>query len=241
MKTNIITKISTGLLVPIITLIASLSEISVHADEVKARYTSVQATAPENPNRYTSVQATAPESPTRYTPLQAKVREAPTFTAPPVNPNAPYALTPELLLKSEPQASDTPARLDLSALIRKLYMLARDITEPEAALSSRDPSAVLREIDLKVALKQYEKVAPQVEDIKLQTALGPEEKGLSDQQIMQWKDAQNRKQALLEIAAKQLRDKIEQLVAEANRESSQSSPPSMGSNPTAPLKTPAVK
>lgn len=204
MKTNIITKISTGLLVPIITLIASLSAISVHAYEVKARYTSVQATAPENPNR--------------YTPLQAKVREAPTFTAPPVNPNAPYALTPELLLKPESQASDTPARLDLSDLIRKLYMLARDIAEPKASLSSRDPSAVLREIDLKVALKQYEKVATQVEDIKLQTALGPEEKGLSDQQIMHWKDAQNRKQALLEIAAKQLRDKIEQLVAEANRE-----------------------
>lgn len=220
MKTNFITKISTGLLAAIITFGASLPERSVHADEVKARQIAAQAPVPEAPTRYTPLQAKSPETPTRYTPLQATVREAPTFTAPPVKPTA-------------------LANPDFSALIRKLIILARDLTEPQD--SGRDPSAVVREIDLKVALKQYEKVAQQVEDTKLQTVLGTEEKGLSDQQIMQWKDAQNRKQALLEIAAKQLRDKIEQLVAEANRESSQSSPPSMGSNPTAPLKTPAVK
>lgn len=86
MKTNIITKISTGLLAAIITLGALLSERSVHADEVKARHTAVQATAPESPTRYTPLQAktqetpirhTAPETPTRYTALRAKTPETP--------------------------------------------------------------------------------------------------------------------------------------------------------------------
>jgi hypothetical protein len=88
------------------------------------------------------------------------------------------------------------------------------------------PNAVLREIDLNVALKQYEKVATAVEDTKLQIALGPEEEGLSDQQIAEWRTKQERKQALLEVAAKQLHAKIEQNVAEANKEAQASQPQS---------------
>jgi len=96
----------------------------------------------------------------------------------------------------------------------ELELLLTAPRDPSLTHAPRDPHAVLRQIELNVALKQYEKVLTALEDADLQIELGPEEGELSDQQLAEWRTRQGRKQIVLRDFSQRLRAKIEFLIAE---------------------------
>jgi hypothetical protein len=82
----------------------------------------------------------------------------------------------------------------------------------------RDPNAIVRQIELNVTLKQYEKVFTEMEEAKLQDGLGPEESGLPKEKIAEWHDRRLRKMELLSRVSQELRARINNFINEANKE-----------------------
>lgn len=108
------------------------------------------------------------------------------------------------------------AAIILSASLSTKRATAAEATEPLSPTSaSRDTTSILREIELKISLSQYERVLSLVDDTKLQIALGPED--LSNAQIAEWDARQHKKLQILEALAHRHLDKIMTLNADANK------------------------
>ena len=107
---------------------------------------------------------------------------------------------------AEPETSKAP--------VAQLELLLTAPRDPSLTHAPPDPDAVLRQIELNVALKQYEKVLMELADTELKIDLGPEEEGLCDQQSGEWKRKQGLKVKILHDRSQQLRAKIEFLIAE---------------------------
>jgi|GEM_PF-2132903 len=86
---------------------------------------------------------------------------------------------------------------------------------PSLISAPKDTASILREIELKVTLSQYEKTLSLVDDTKLQMALGPEDQ--SKVQITEWDARQHKRLQILEALAHRHHDKIMTLSAEATK------------------------
>ncbi len=94
---------------------------------------------------------------------------------------------------------------------------AADVVVDISSFAPRDPDAVVRQIELNVAIKRYEKVLMEVYEARLQSEFGPPETGLSDEQEKQWKERAERKLMYLEKTSHELRLRIRDSVNEANK------------------------
>ena len=92
---------------------------------------------------------------------------------------------------------------------------AADVVVDISSFAPRDPEVVLRQIELNVAIKQYEKVLLEAHEADLQRKLGPTETGLTDVQEKQWRGRAENKLKCLEDTAVFLRERISNLVSEA--------------------------
>lgn len=95
---------------------------------------------------------------------------------------------------------------------------AADVVVDISSFAPRDPNVVVRQIELNVAIKQYEKVLMELHEVRLQRELGPTETGLTDEQQKQWAQRADDKLKYLVTTAADLRERIQSYVAEANRE-----------------------
>ena len=93
---------------------------------------------------------------------------------------------------------------------------AADVVVDISSFAPRDANFVVRQIELNVAIKQYEKVLMEVHEAALQYEIGPAETGLTDVQQKEGKDRAERKLMYLEKTAAELRDRIRKYVTEAN-------------------------
>ena len=93
---------------------------------------------------------------------------------------------------------------------------AADVVVDISSFAPREPEVVVRQIELNVAIKQYEKVLMELHEARLQYEFGTPETGLTDEQQKQGKDRAERKLMYLEKTAAELRDRIRKYVTEAN-------------------------
>jgi tRNA A-37 threonylcarbamoyl transferase component Bud32 len=121
---------------------------------------------------------------------------------------------------------------DNEEVMRQYQIVAKQATpipaiepgaNPNAAMNA---NAVLRDIQLSVARKQYEKVMTEIEDAQRQLALGPDDSGLSKEKIAEWQDRQRRREQILVEESHALRAKIQLLLDEASKETGSSGAPS---------------
>jgi len=96
---------------------------------------------------------------------------------------------------------------------------AADVMVDISSFAPRDPNVVVRQIELNVTIKQYEKVLMEVYEARLQSELGPTESGLADEQRKQWDVRVRNKLMYLEKTTEELRERIRSYVSEANKES----------------------
>ena len=94
---------------------------------------------------------------------------------------------------------------------------AADVVVDISSFAPRDPDAVVRQIELNVAVKQYEKVLMEAHEARMQYEFGTPEPGLSDEQQKQWKERAERKLMYLEKTSHELRLRIREYVDEANK------------------------
>ena len=76
----------------------------------------------------------------------------------------------------------------------------------------------MRQIELNVAIEQYEKVLIERYETRKQMETGPTETGLTDEQRKRWEQRANDKEKSLENRATKLRLQIEAYIAEANKD-----------------------
>ena len=93
---------------------------------------------------------------------------------------------------------------------------AADVVADISSFAPREPFVILRQIELNVSIKQYEKVLMELHEASLQSEIGPTETGLTDEQQKQWMVRSERKLKYLENTAAVLRKRIHDYVAEAN-------------------------
>ncbi len=93
---------------------------------------------------------------------------------------------------------------------------AADVSVDIVSIAPRNPDAILTQIELNVAIKQYEKGLMEMHEASLQSEIGPTETGLTHEQQKQWKVRAERKLKYLEGTAADLRERISKLVSEAN-------------------------
>ena len=93
---------------------------------------------------------------------------------------------------------------------------AADVVVDISSFAPRDANFIVRQIELNVAIKQYEKVLMELHEARLQYEFGTPETGLTDEQQKQGKDHAERKLMYLEKTAAELRDRIRKYVTEAN-------------------------
>lgn len=74
----------------------------------------------------------------------------------------------------------------------------------------------MRQIELNVAIKQYEKVLMEIHEARLQNEIGPTETGLTAELQKEWQLRAERKLRYLQDTSAMLRDRITVLVKEAN-------------------------
>ncbi len=94
---------------------------------------------------------------------------------------------------------------------------AADVVVDISSFAPRNPDVVVRQIELNVAIKQYEKVLMEVYEARLQSEFGTPGPGLSDEQQKEWKDRAERKLVYLEKTSHELRLRIREYVDEANQ------------------------
>ena len=75
----------------------------------------------------------------------------------------------------------------------------------------------MRQIELNVAIKQYEKVLMEVYEARLQSEFGTPDTALSDEQQKQWQIRAEKKLMYLEKTSHELRLRIREYVDEANK------------------------
>jgi hypothetical protein len=85
---------------------------------------------------------------------------------------------------------------------------AADVVVDVSSLAPRDPNFVLLQIELNVAIKQYEKVLMEKHEARLQGEMGPTETGLTDQQLKDWAIRAERKLMVLEKTSRELGENI---------------------------------
>ena len=95
---------------------------------------------------------------------------------------------------------------------------AADVVVDVSSFAPRDPDAVVRQIELNVAIKQYEKVLMEVYEARLQSEFGTPGPGLSDEQQKQWKERAERKLMYLEKTSHELRLRIRESLDEASKQ-----------------------
>ena len=95
---------------------------------------------------------------------------------------------------------------------------AADVVVDISSFAPRDPNVVVRQIELNVAIKQYEKVLMELHEASLQRVFGPTEMGLTDEQQKQWIVRAEKKQMYLEETSARLRQQIRSYVADANKD-----------------------
>ena len=93
---------------------------------------------------------------------------------------------------------------------------AADFVVDISSFAPRDPEVILRQIDLNVALKQYEKALTDVYDARLQLEIGPTESGLTDDQTKAHRVRAEVKLKYLENTMLDLRARIAGYLKEAN-------------------------
>ncbi len=94
-----------------------------------------------------------------------------------------------------------------------------DAADPAVDISSfapRDPNVIVRQIELNVAIKQYEKVLMELHEARLESEIGPPETGLTDEDLKRWKARAERKLKNLEVTANALKTLIRELLGDAN-------------------------
>jgi hypothetical protein len=97
-------------------------------------------------------------------------------------------------------------------------MRAADVQVDISSFAPRDPNVVVRQIELNVAIEQYEKVLMKRYEARLQLETGPAETGLTDEQRKRWEDRAKNTLVYLEDTAAVLREQIRNYVAEANKD-----------------------
>lgn len=93
---------------------------------------------------------------------------------------------------------------------------AAEVVVDISSFAPRDADVVVRQIELNVAIKQYEKVLMEAHEARLQLGIGPTGTGQTDEQQKEWYFRADRKVSLLEKTAAVLRNRISELVKEAN-------------------------
>jgi hypothetical protein len=93
---------------------------------------------------------------------------------------------------------------------------AADMVVDISSFAPREPEFILRQIELNVAIKQYEKVLMELPEAKTELTMGPTETGLTDEQEKQWRGRAENKLRYLEETALNLHARISKLVNEAN-------------------------
>ena len=95
---------------------------------------------------------------------------------------------------------------------------AAEVTVDISSFAPREPEVIIRQIELNVAIKQYEKVLTGIYEARLQADLGPAESSLTDEQRKQWEVRAKWQVEHLENAATSLRKHIQDYIAEANKD-----------------------
>jgi uncharacterized protein YdiU (UPF0061 family) len=95
---------------------------------------------------------------------------------------------------------------------------AAETTVDISSFAPRDPDAVLRQIDLNIAIKQYEKVRAELYEAEMQASLGPNETGLTDEQRKEWDNRAQRRIKLLLNTTADLQARIHDLVKQASEQ-----------------------
>jgi hypothetical protein len=98
------------------------------------------------------------------------------------------------------------------------FLRAADAKVDISSFAPRDPNVVLRQIDLNVAIEQYEKVLVERYEARMQLETGPTETGLTDEQRKRWDLRARNKLEYLENTATELRLQIRSYVEEANKD-----------------------
>src|SRR4051812_20733915 len=75
-------------------------------------------------------------------------------------------------------------------------------------MTATDGDSMLRRTELKVALKQYEKILTELYDARIEASLGPAESGLTDKQLEAWLTQSARRIKVLESSAEDLRSTV---------------------------------
>ena len=94
---------------------------------------------------------------------------------------------------------------------------AVDVVVDISSFAPRSPDVVVRQIELNVAIKQYEKVLMEVYEARLQSEFGTPDTALSDEQKKQWQIRAEKKLMYLEKTSHELRLRIREYVDEANQ------------------------
>jgi len=98
------------------------------------------------------------------------------------------------------------------------FLRAADAKVDISSFAPRDPNVVLRQIELNVAIAQYEKVLVERHETHMQLETGPTETGLTDEQRKRWELRAKDKLAFLENTATELRQQIRSYVEDANKD-----------------------
>lgn len=111
-----------------------------------------------------------------------------------------------LAVSRKPNAIKTPRLITLlaAALLCAASPHSLPAAEEVVAISffaPRDPNAVVRQIELNVAIKQYEEVLMEAHEARLQNETGTPETGLMDNQRKGWHVRAERKVKYLKITA----------------------------------------
>jgi len=93
---------------------------------------------------------------------------------------------------------------------------AADVGVDISSFAPREPNVIIRQIELNVAIRQYEKVLMETYEARLQYEIGPTETGLTDAQQKEWHLRAEKKLKYLEETAKVLQARIHDYVTEAN-------------------------
>jgi hypothetical protein len=98
------------------------------------------------------------------------------------------------------------------------HLRASDIKVDISSFAPRDPNVILRQIELNVAIEQYEKVLVERHEVRVQLQSGPTETGLTDEEQKRWELLAKHKLAFLENTATELRQQIRSYVEDANKD-----------------------
>jgi len=93
---------------------------------------------------------------------------------------------------------------------------AADVVVDISSFAPREPSVIIRQIELNVAIRQYEKVLMELHEARLQYEIGPAETGLTGVQRKEWSQRAELKLKYLDETAEMLRLRIHGYVTQAN-------------------------